>query len=69
MNFRTFIFQLFLLLLLSGCSSDSFERTLYESNRNFQKEQCKKELSYPWPEMASFDQYQKQREELLRDND
>ncbi|MBT5550470.1 MAG: hypothetical protein HOJ79_08315 [Nitrospina sp.] len=64
MNIRKFIFQLLILSFLSGCSSFSWEKFLYDVNQSVQKEQCRKDPISSCPKFESYEIYNKKRNEL-----
>ncbi len=50
-------------ILLIACSSETVNRTSYETLKNIEKQQCDKDLSKDCPERESYEEYQKKRNE------
>ncbi len=54
-----------IVLVIQGCSRELLHRTGYEILQNIREQQCQKELSSPCSERESYDDYQRNRTELL----
>jgi hypothetical protein len=71
MKFAIYLTQALSLVLILGCSSkDNFSnRLLYETGQNYDREQCQKNPTVECKNRKSYEQYLKEREEILkRDN-
>jgi hypothetical protein len=62
--------QILSFVFILGCSSkdDSLKRILYESGQNYDRQQCLENPTAECNNRKSYDQYQKEREELLKDD-
>ncbi|MEK9630213.1 MAG: hypothetical protein VW455_14475 [Nitrospinota bacterium] len=58
-------------LLVSGCADGSFslKRFFYNLNMEYQQDQCRKDPAIDCPQKESFDEYQKKREELSKQDE
>ena len=52
------------LILVAGCSSESAQRTAYETLQNVRQRECFKNLSPDCEKRESYDEYQRKRKEL-----
>jgi outer membrane biogenesis lipoprotein LolB len=50
--------------VLTGCSSDSAQRTAFEALQNVNQEDCQKLPSVECPKRESYDDYQRERKKL-----
>jgi hypothetical protein len=50
--------------VVQACTSDSLKRTTYETMENVRQQECHKDLSYECPERQSYEDYQRDKEEL-----
>jgi hypothetical protein len=51
-------------LLTSGCSTNSVNKTAYETLQNIGQQQCQKTMSSDCSKRESYDDYQRHRHEL-----
>lgn len=58
------IFSLILALFSQGCSTDSFQRTVYNILQGWQGEQCQRDAGRECPEPQSYDEYQRERDAI-----
>ncbi len=47
-----------------ACTSESLKRTAYETMENVRQQECHKDLSSECPERQSYEDYQRDKEEL-----
>lgn len=52
--------------LASGCSTEALRRTAYETLQNLGQQECEKNPSDDCEKRLSYDEYQREREELKR---
>jgi len=50
-----------------ACSTDVFKRTTYQALQNIAQQQCLKNPGADCPERERYDDYQRKREEIKRD--
>lgn len=57
------------LIVMSGCSRDTVQRTGYETLRNMEQQRCLEQgtSTSPCPKGDSYEEYQRQRQELEQD--
>jgi len=48
-----------LIVFSAGCTTESLQRTGYETLQNIEQERCLRNLSSPCPERESYDEYQR----------
>jgi uncharacterized protein YceK len=53
-----------IIVLVSGCSSESAKRTAYETLQNVRQQECLKNLSSDCEKRESYEDYQRKRKEL-----
>lgn len=53
-----------LIILASGCSSDTAKRTAYETLQNVRQRECMKDPSLKCEKRESYDDYERKRREL-----
>lgn len=52
-----------ILLLLSGCATETWKRTAYETAQNLREQQCQKDLTAECAPREGYDDYMRQRQE------
>ena len=52
--------------LLAGCGGNAAQRSAYESVQNVGQQDCRRDPNARCPGRQSYDEYQKQRDELRR---
>jgi len=53
------------LIVLSGCNTESWKRTAYETAQNIKQQQCRKQLTPECGQRESYEEYQHKKEEAL----
>lgn len=53
-----------MIAILSGCSSEAAKRTAYETMQNVREQECLKNPAMDCGKRGSYEDYQRQREEL-----
>lgn len=48
-------------MAITACSSETVQRTSYETLKNIEQQQCDKDLSKDCPPRESYEEYQKKR--------
>ena len=53
-----------LIILLTSCTKDSLQRSAYLTMKNYNEQQCKKDMNADCPTQHDYDKYQQELEKL-----